>query len=216
MKPVALFKKEIKREIASVNIGMDFEEKLYSLHSFYLLGHKHLFAFDRALNQADSKDIYKSKEYKSLLAIKSQIDDIEHDLMLMSRSNSEILKLAVKNFAQKGPLKSISVHNLSNGLGLKTGSEDFTEESLQYEILSMKDRNDFKTHEKSIQHLAHVSPTLKIMKANIDNLDWLPGVPDRITARTRKLMKKSRHQSVSVPRFNTNKDLAAICSSKSF
>ena len=62
------------------------DEKLFSLHSYYVIAQKHLLEFDRTIDDSSLQNLYKGEHYLSLIAARTQIDEIEKDLKELSLS----------------------------------------------------------------------------------------------------------------------------------
>ena len=80
-----------EREIASVTMerllleenrsfSMEVDEKLNSLFSYYAIALKNLSQFDSSIDELSLSELYKSSAYLNLLAVRTQVDDIEKEL----------------------------------------------------------------------------------------------------------------------------------------
>lgn len=144
------------------------EERFHSLHSYYVIGQKNLDLFDALIeNQATTK-IYESGPYLNLLAVKSQTEEIEHELADLYRElsqdkNSQNLKqrfeVQLRQFSKKSSLRSRSVENLRYKLGLVDSSEKsivISKRELEIELESLQKDHEFIVYEKNIEHLSHM------------------------------------------------------------
>ena len=62
-----------------VTFKAEIEDKLHSLHIYYLLGHQSLNKLDKQIESGTVKKIYESSTYLELMAIHTQVDEIESE-----------------------------------------------------------------------------------------------------------------------------------------
>ncbi len=169
---------EQEREIASVamerlvieenkTFGADIDEKLGGLYNYYAIAHRNLYAFDESIPELPLEDIYQSSPYLKLIAVRTQVDEIENELIELSKNADEkskpeiqrihILKERVKAFSQKSPLSSLAMSNLGSliGIKLRNGVATSRQEILE-EIKNLEANKEFQIYEKNIDHLSNL------------------------------------------------------------
>lgn len=150
----------------------DLETKLLALHSYYVIGQKNLKQFDRDLADTPLDELYRSETYLSLLAVRSQAEEIEHEILDLQKStdrrfkmnqspDSGIFKKAVERFSQKSQLSSMSMENLSFALGInptnfKSNRKSISEDQISKEYAALERSREFRIYEKNIEHQAHL------------------------------------------------------------
>jgi peptidoglycan/xylan/chitin deacetylase (PgdA/CDA1 family) len=145
------------------------EEKLFSLHCYYLIVQKNLLKLEGKLPKADITEIYMGEEYLSLLAAKGQIDEIEAELKEVHeelnqnddpnlKEREKLFLNEIEKFKTKSKLSSHSLINLLNFLELSVVQldSDFSKESIQEEISIFDNDLEFNIYEKNIEHLSHM------------------------------------------------------------
>lgn len=136
-------------------LSSEIDDKLLSLHSYYVIGQKNLIAFDDSLSDLSLEELYHSTPYMNLLAVKTQVDEIEGKLLELKRT--EMLKERVKQFAAKSDISFQSMANLSARLKMiptktiKTNAAD-----IDKEIRVLETMKEFMIFEKNIEHLSHM------------------------------------------------------------
>lgn len=171
-----------EREIASVTMerlvieenktfGSEIDERLLSLYSYYTLAYRNLHAFEESIPEEDLADLYQGAPYLGMLAIKTQVDEIEKELLELNRNlkvkssksetqRSHILKERVEAFAKKSPLASLSMANLGAAIGAKVNEKlKLTYQELVEEIKILESSKDFRIFEKNVEHLSHLLET---------------------------------------------------------
>jgi peptidoglycan/xylan/chitin deacetylase (PgdA/CDA1 family) len=150
----------------------DILERLNSLHHYYVLAQKHLYDFDRS-DENNAEKIYQSQSYLSLLAIRTQTDEIEHEIYQVWTSREKDpqalkkklrLKMEVLKFAAVSKMASLSMENLMESLQVDSGQKsnsikELTFTEIEMEIKRLKENREFIIFEKNIEHLAHVMET---------------------------------------------------------
>lgn len=161
------------RQIASVAVerllneeastfDAEIDEKLFSLHSYYVITQKHLEAFDNSLKDSTIESLYHGQHYLSLLAVRTQIDEIEKELLeihqsLDSKTRVKSFLEQIKNFSQKGKLNSLSVQNLHFLLKIPLEASKQVEVSeIEREYRELEKMKEFQIFEKNIQHISHL------------------------------------------------------------
>lgn len=157
------------------NLNEMIEEKLKSLHNYYVLGHKNLQLFDQSIKNLSSDEIYQSQAYLNLLAVRTQAEEIEHELVeidqnLSSAKSRNIRKLVreqIAKFSQQSKMSSLSMQNLAFQMGLPQGVNKGPfniKLELEKELQSLERYKEFIIYEKNIEHIAHTLDT-KNLKA---------------------------------------------------
>lgn len=154
------------------NFNESIDEKLQSLHSYYVIGQKNLLQFDAQLESADVEAIYDSPAYLNLLAVRTQTEEIEHELVDLwqaiqkDKSKAELklsLQLRIANFSKQSKIASLSMENLSYQLGLKNTAsqgqkikDSLSPSDVESEYKAMEPLREFMVYEKNIEHLSHM------------------------------------------------------------
>ena len=151
------------------SFGAELDDKLKSLHDYYVIGQKNLHAFDKGLASGSIKDIYQSSAYLNLLAVRSQVEAIEHDIHdawernktlkdFHSQAKNDLIKERIKQFASKSSLKSSSMENILyrlEGQSQKTYTKSFSFDEVQTEHQNLEADKSFRVNEKNVEHLSH-------------------------------------------------------------
>lgn len=146
----------------------ELNDKLQSLHYYYVIGHKHMSDFDQMIHEKSLEEIYESDTYRSLIVTRELAEEIEDSIIeaqgqlsqeaMSSISTSEkknsflrMIKLhqTVQDFAESSDIRKSSMENLLTKLGvsvkslpkeapLKNHVNDFVTETLQTKQLSEK------------------------------------------------------------------------------
>lgn len=138
------------------------EDRLLALHSYYVIAQKHLHLFDKSINEDRLIELYKGSHYLSLLATRTQIDEIERELKELHQSLPEKrrkdLETRITNFGKKNPLSRLSVENLSYFLGLKSSDKfkDALLADIEKEYALLEKMKEFQIFEKNIEHISHL------------------------------------------------------------
>ena len=156
------------------NFNEEIDEKLQSLHSYYVIGQKNLMDFDSQIGESDVASLYESSAYLNLLAVRTQTEEIEHELVelwdtLSHDKDKSDLKLAMQikiaAFAKKSSIASLSMENLASEIGMKVPSQTNSQKSkllpldIQKEYKAMEALREFVVYEKNIEHLSHMLDT---------------------------------------------------------
>lgn len=184
---------EIEREIASQAVMQllsqeegtfenDIDEKLLSLHFYYVIALKKLHLFDHSIANRNLQELYLGSPYLSLLATRTQIDEIEKDFLDLHRTlRHEKKKLLMMNkiraFSHKSHLHALSVRTLSHKLSLdmKMIVKDASQKEIDQEYGEISKINEFQVYEKNIEHLSH----LMEMNLSGDQKKWKPSEDKR-------------------------------------
>lgn len=150
----------------------EIEQKLFSLHSYYIMGQKNLAHFDESLKESELSELYHSYEYLNLLAIKSQIYTIEKDFVQLAKAlnpnQKQLLTENVLSFSQKSYLHALTTHSLAKELKLDLNfNYRVNAKDIENEYQKLVQIREFQVFEKNIEHLAHMQKTeLKAAKRN--------------------------------------------------
>ena len=169
------------REIASVamerliseenkSFGAEIDEKLFTLYNYYAIAYRDLFEFDESITDSDLEELYQSSPYLGMVAVRTQVDEIENELIEISKLNDNktksdiqrvhILKERISIFARKSALATLAMHNLGSNLGLKLNEKiKMTHSDLLEEIKVLDTNKDFQIYDKNIDHLSHMLAT---------------------------------------------------------
>lgn len=173
---------EQEREIASVamerliieenkTFGAEIDDKLLGLYNYYAIAYRNLDAFDESLSELPLEDLYQSSPYLGLLAVRTQVDEIESELKKLSefhhekKSKSEIqrthiFRARVKAFSGRSPLSYLAILNLGASIGLKFKQEiKFSASVIQDEIKNLESNKEFQIYEKNVEHLSQLLET---------------------------------------------------------
>jgi peptidoglycan/xylan/chitin deacetylase (PgdA/CDA1 family) len=155
----------------------DIEDKLLSLHCYYVIALKFLNQFDDSLKEVPLRDLYRGETYLSLLALKTQIDEIEKEFkdlqsVVKGSKKEAVLQKKFSAFLGKWPLAHLSLENLSERLGLHPSlkSVSTTSAEIEKEYAELEKIKVFQIYEKNIEHLSH----LMEMDLNSPAKKWAP------------------------------------------
>lgn len=173
---------EHEREIASVamerfiveenqSFGPEIEQKLHALYSYYALAQRNLHHFDQSIAEMELEELYQSPHYLGLLAIKTQVDEAESELIELasvigkqkSKTDAQryfLLKESISKFAARSNLRNLAMSNLAAALGIKIENKvDLSESQFNDELKELESHKDFRIFEKNVEHLAHLFET---------------------------------------------------------
>lgn len=145
------------------------EDKLISLHSYYVITQRQLNLFEEKLSDVSLENLYQGQHYLSLLAVRTQIDDIEkefHELKteLHDAKKEMLLKKQIEAFSRRSPVHYRSVENIAYKLQIKLEARDEhpAKSEIDNEYLELEKTREFQVYEKNIEHLSHM------MEMNLD------------------------------------------------
>ena len=167
------------REVASVSVKQllnedeqtfseNIQDKINALHIYYVLGQKFMGQFDREIPGSKIENIYESEAYLSLLAIRTQTEEIEHEIIdvwestKLSKDNKSAQKkklqiqVAVSKFADISKANQLSMENLVQQLSLPRGQKSFAstrfgQSDILEEIKRLEITKEFQVFEKNIE-----------------------------------------------------------------
>ncbi len=142
----------------------DLDERLLSLHRYYVLVQKNLLKFEKnlgSLQHSASSD----PAYLSLLALRSQLEELEQELIEIYRSadarqvpRAPLVLNKIRSFAHQGPMEALSVQNIAKKLGhpLSLADSDAKEVEVEAAYRQLVKVPEFQIFEKNIEHLSHI------------------------------------------------------------
>ena len=155
-----------------LSFNRSISEKLSSLHTYYVIGQKNLELFDRLAEHEAPKKLLKSRPYLKLLAVRTQVEEIEHQLFqtwkeLQPQLSPEkatrrrTLDDLVRDFAKKSKLSAMSMENLLAQLELSTPLEeeksvDPTLTEIEEEYKKLEVAKEFQVFETNVEHLSYM------------------------------------------------------------
>lgn len=169
----ALLKSGPSRIVASVDaiegLGVDqLEPRLSQIHIYYMMAHRQMLIFDQQLDTVKPDKRYSDSPYLKLQAIKSQVQKIELELIIMLshfKNNNSLSASAletISQFSQKSFLHAYSMDNLMNRLDIKNvflKSKRPTEEDIEKEIILISKSTEYRVFEQNIEHLSFMFET---------------------------------------------------------
>lgn len=174
------FKQDKERQIASHALERlmneenktfedEVEDKLHSLHAYYIITQRQLSIFEEKLHEKDLQSLYQGGAYLSLLAVRTQIDDIEKDLKSLQNELKDpkkelLLRKQIESFSRLSPVHYRSVENIAFQLQVKLEARDSHPSKADFdkEYLELEKTREFQVYEKNIDHLSH------LMEMNLD------------------------------------------------
>lgn len=161
--------KELANEEATT-FKAEIDEKLLSLHSYYVIAQVELAKFDAQLDNQGLEELYQSSAYLSLTATRTQVDEIEDEIFELwtslnekktksSNQKSELLIQRIETFAKQSHLSALSMKMLEEKLSLnivKTKDLSVAKEQISQEVKRLEVSKEFQIYEKNIEHLSHM------------------------------------------------------------
>ncbi len=142
----------------------DIDERLLSLHRYYVLTQRNLLKLEQNLASLQ-RSVSADPAYHSLLALRTQVEELEMDLIdayqstqgKQGTSRSLVLE-KIRSFSQRGQIEALSVHNLAKRLGysLSVAEFDAGEVEIDAAYRQLVKAPEFQIFEKNIDHLSHV------------------------------------------------------------
>lgn len=168
----------VGRHIASVSVqdlmgeeiqsfSDEIDERVHSLHSYYIIGQKNLYEFDKDIQKSKLVKLYERRSYLHLLSVRTQVDEIEAELKELyselknnkskiSQQKLGLLKERLEFHGARSKLVALSLENLFNDLGLPVNSAEVDEADITKEYENLLLTKEFSVFEKNIEHLSHV------------------------------------------------------------
>ncbi len=163
----------------SVSFAEEIDSKLNSLHIYYMLGQHNMALFDAQIEETSIEDMYQSEPYLKLLAVRTQAEEIEHELLdaytelgenksKKSKEKMFLLQMRIMQFAAGSSHQKNSMENLGYQLGFSMGGEKtklgamVKPTSVQKELKELQNLPEFSIYEKNIEHQAFM------MKTNVE------------------------------------------------
>lgn len=161
-----VFKAVPSRRVASENeyqeiSNLDFEEKLLQMHLYYVIGQQQLMLFDEQINSSNIDEIYEKSLYLKIQAVRTQVDEIEHEIIdmfmsLVDEKKKQLMVLKIAHFAEKSQIHAYSVENLRGQLKIKTNVQlkRITKLEIETEVSFLRSTSQYQVFEKNIEHLS--------------------------------------------------------------
>lgn len=146
----------------------EIDERLFALHSYQILAQANLLTFDELLVDSTLREMYKHSSYLNLMAIRTQMDEIENEFMeLWSSLENKKTKSAIqkkglviarlKHFEKQSTLAQMSVQNIKAFTGDSLDMEvNVSEKEIRKEYKRLEAFKEFQIYEKNIEHLSHL------------------------------------------------------------
>lgn len=140
----------------------EMEYKLISLHSYYVITQRLLNQFESIMSDTKLEALYQNQHYLSLLAVRSQIDEIEKEFVeiestLQNPKKELLLKKRIEAFSRLGPVHHASMDNLAHLMKIKLSDSVLPNKNLiDSEYAELEKTKEFQVYEKNIDHLSHM------------------------------------------------------------
>ena len=155
------------------NLIQDLEDKLDQIHIYQVIGQKQLYLFDEQIETTDIEQMYDRPAYLKLQAVKTQVEEVEHDILesiaelssdkdnSVSQKKKFALISKIMTFAQISPIHELAVENLKNQLNIKEESKSLkkksvTKSDIDKEISFLNSSTQYQVFEKNIEHLSYM------------------------------------------------------------
>lgn len=162
--------KKSEREIASLSVqellqeeretfAARVDEKLLSIHSYYVIAYRNMIQFDESINELKLSELYQSSPYLSLLAVQTQVHELESELSeLNHEAKNKVLKERVKAFADRSFVARMSMMNLSESVGMNPSAPErnVSAKDIEAELKELETLKEFMIFDKNIDHLSHL------------------------------------------------------------
>lgn len=164
-----------QREIASMSVqnmvqeeahsfANEVDEKLLSLHSYYLIAQANLALFDESIEGKGLEELYKAGPYLKLTAVRTQTDEIEDELRSLRKFLKEkndprlkVLEERITKFSRTSSVHALSMENIASSIALSLGSSALpTQAMIHKELQTEEKRREFQVYEQNIEHLSHL------------------------------------------------------------
>ncbi len=143
-------------------------ERLKALHCYYLIGHRLLAELDSHINELSLTELYQSESYRGLMAVRSQVDEIERELQELlldlskTKSHAQLafeMRSQIHQFSKRTVLRAQALENLRARLQINMSANDLMEAKktdLATELAELSSTREFMVFEQNIQHLSHM------------------------------------------------------------
>ena len=174
-----------KREIASLSMqqllheevqsfSAEIDEKLLSIHSYYVIAQENLIQFDEAIPDTTLEELYLQGPYLRLVASRTQMDEIHDELKeLWQYLNKKkdpkinILEERIREFSKLSTMATLSMEHLAASIQLTLREVTVPSKSeIRKEYEEQDRRKEFQIYEQNIEHLSHLMK-LKIRSSGI-------------------------------------------------
>jgi peptidoglycan/xylan/chitin deacetylase (PgdA/CDA1 family) len=184
---------QASRSIASIQnenyTFLEVEEKLNHIHFYYILAQLQMLVFDDMIKNNKVEEIYNSAPYLQLQAIRSEVEDVENDLLdfyyRLTSKESKTTDMDPRNsfdeqlnrFSKISHLHALSLENLNHKLErgselskdvkyLKKNKSTFSQ-NIKSEIEELRKNPQFIIFESNINHISYMMEENAVEKRNI-------------------------------------------------
>ncbi len=142
----------------------DVDERILSLHRYYVLVQKNLLRLEQNLDGPRWSFSHDSS-YLSLLALRSQVESLEQELLELyqssegtERGRKAFMREKIHSFSLRGQMEALSVRNILARLGHPQASPDADADPAQIAAAyrQLLKAPEFQIYEKNIEHLSQV------------------------------------------------------------
>lgn len=142
----------------------ELDKKLFSLHSYFIIGQRNLVRLDSSLKDLNIDQLHRSYTYLNLMAVRPKFQQIEEEILTLSKTLSPqklmIMTQRVREFSSGSYLQGLSSNRICEALDVKTGSlRQFSSEDIESEYQRLLMIKEFHVYEKNVEHLAHLQQT---------------------------------------------------------
>jgi peptidoglycan/xylan/chitin deacetylase (PgdA/CDA1 family) len=141
------------------SFSREIDEKLKSLHCYYVIAQKNMLHFDDSLGKQTLDEIYQSRPYLNIMAIRTQVDEIEQELIHLNEDPAKgtVLIERIKHFSKNSKMARLSMENLQERLSISpVRYQDALPVDVSKELQQLESTSDFQIYEKNIEHLSHL------------------------------------------------------------
>lgn len=142
----------------------EIDKKLFSLHSYFIIGQRNLIRLDSSLKDLNIDQLYRSYTYLNLMAVRPKVQKIEEEILTLSKTLSSnkllIMTERVREFSSGSYLKALSIKRISEALHVNTGTlRTLSSKDIESEYQRLLETKEFHVFEKNVEHLAHLHQT---------------------------------------------------------
>lgn len=142
----------------------ELDKKLFSLHSYFIIGQRNLVRLDTSLKDLNFDQPYRSYTYLSLMAVRPKVQKLEEEILTLSRTLSTkklmLMTERVREFSSQSSLQGLSIKRISETLHVNAGAiKQFSSEDIETEYKRLLKTKEFHVYEKNVEHHAHLQQT---------------------------------------------------------
>ena len=142
----------------------ELDKKLFSLHSYFIIGQRNLVRLDSFLQDLNIDQLHRSYTYLNLMAVRPKVQKIEEEILTLSRTLSakklEMMTQRVREFSSQSYLHGLSIRRISETLHINTGTfKRFSNKEIEFEYQRLLKTKEFHVYEKNVEHHAHMQQT---------------------------------------------------------